>query len=597
MDSVAEEVEKIINVEESYDDDDDVAKADRELARMKAKPIPAAKINTDKDKIKKTAKDKEEELDEGLKGAQSKLDVAEPKGKLTGADFKKLRKEDSEQIDELSVGKLDAYRKKAYKEYDKQYDKNPMKANLNRLLGAELADDKIKKKTGTFHPSMLQKLKHKLKGEEVEQIKEDEVLDERTLTSGESKEKEHYVKSMKKNVKGFKDRYGDRAKEVMYATATKMAKEEVDLLEDVLDFMQTEEYAQLDELSKKTLGNYVKKSTISAIKSFGLAGNAAQRSKSAADTKQFMKHTEKFAKRSAGIKKANARLNKEDVEQIDELSTKTLKSYQDKASNYLHQTSYRYNSNHPHAKELNDILDRNEKNTESGLDRAHKTIKDRENKNKNKKILGIGEETIKENYGDMPHAAKELVLHADNDHHLHYSSHQPIVKNLSKKMKKGTYHPEKAKKLWQYHADRAAQSYAKHHGDGTPWHKMFSVSDRKHAAAHWEDMHRHELNESAGPTSDYSLNSTFAPEASTPIARVKQAAHSAMKRIKDKLGVKSEAVMGSAGGTDEGGAPTITTDDLTGRTTGNKPNNFLKYKSKLKGDINTPFGKGTGKYD
>jgi len=31
---------------------------------------------------------------------------------------------------------------------------------------------------------------------------------------------------MKKNLSSFKDRYGDRAKEVMYATATKIAKED-----------------------------------------------------------------------------------------------------------------------------------------------------------------------------------------------------------------------------------------------------------------------------------------------------------------------------------------------------------------------------------
>lgn len=49
-------------------------------------------------------------------------------------------------------------------------------------------------------------------------------LDERTLSSGETNKKEEIVKSMKKNLSGFKQRYGDRAKEVMYATATKMAK-------------------------------------------------------------------------------------------------------------------------------------------------------------------------------------------------------------------------------------------------------------------------------------------------------------------------------------------------------------------------------------
>ena len=56
--------------------------------------------------------------------------------------------------------------------------------------------------------------------EEVEQI------DERELTKGETKEKERIVKGMKKSLSGFKQRYGDRAKSVMYATATKAAKKD-----------------------------------------------------------------------------------------------------------------------------------------------------------------------------------------------------------------------------------------------------------------------------------------------------------------------------------------------------------------------------------
>jgi len=52
-------------------------------------------------------------------------------------------------------------------------------------------------------------------------------ISERTLTKGEEKEKERVVKGMKKSFKGFRDRYGDDAKSVMYATATKLAKEEV----------------------------------------------------------------------------------------------------------------------------------------------------------------------------------------------------------------------------------------------------------------------------------------------------------------------------------------------------------------------------------
>lgn len=50
-------------------------------------------------------------------------------------------------------------------------------------------------------------------------------LEEKTLTEPETKKKEEVVKSMKKGLAGFKERYGNRAKSVMYATATKIAKE------------------------------------------------------------------------------------------------------------------------------------------------------------------------------------------------------------------------------------------------------------------------------------------------------------------------------------------------------------------------------------
>jgi len=58
----------------------------------------------------------------------------------------------------------------------------------------------------------------------VKEMPEEYELDERSLTKDEAEKKEDYVKGMKKKLSGFKDRYGDRAKEVMYATATSMAK-------------------------------------------------------------------------------------------------------------------------------------------------------------------------------------------------------------------------------------------------------------------------------------------------------------------------------------------------------------------------------------
>jgi hypothetical protein len=53
-----------------------------------------------------------------------------------------------------------------------------------------------------------------------------ETIEERTLTEPETKKKEEVVKSMKKGISGFKARYGDDAKSVMYATATKIAKKD-----------------------------------------------------------------------------------------------------------------------------------------------------------------------------------------------------------------------------------------------------------------------------------------------------------------------------------------------------------------------------------
>jgi hypothetical protein len=59
-----------------------------------------------------------------------------------------------------------------------------------------------------------------------EKMSEEVELEERELSSSEKETKEKYVKGMKKGLQGFKQRYGDRAKEVMYAAATKQAKKD-----------------------------------------------------------------------------------------------------------------------------------------------------------------------------------------------------------------------------------------------------------------------------------------------------------------------------------------------------------------------------------
>jgi hypothetical protein len=48
-------------------------------------------------------------------------------------------------------------------------------------------------------------------------------IEERMMTEPEKEKKEDIVKGMKKGMAGFKERYGSRANDVMYATATKQA--------------------------------------------------------------------------------------------------------------------------------------------------------------------------------------------------------------------------------------------------------------------------------------------------------------------------------------------------------------------------------------
>lgn len=61
----------------------------------------------------------------------------------------------------------------------------------------------------------------------------EESVSEAEMTDTQMKKREEIVKSMKKKMGDFKDKYGDRAKDVMYATATKMAmKEETEELEE-----------------------------------------------------------------------------------------------------------------------------------------------------------------------------------------------------------------------------------------------------------------------------------------------------------------------------------------------------------------------------
>ena len=78
-----------------------------------------------------------------------------------------------------------------------------------------------------------------------------------------------------------------------------------------------------------------------------------------------------------------------------------------------------------------------------------------------------------------PDAAREIELYADNDSQLYYQSRRPILQNLTKKYKKGTYDIDKAAKLWRYYIDAALKKYNKEFGSrGDKWFELLSVPDR-----------------------------------------------------------------------------------------------------------------------
>ncbi len=120
----------------------------------------------------------------------------------------------------------------------------------------------------------------------------------------------------------------------------KQTNEQVDLsdftLEEIEDFMMSEEFEQLDELSKKTLGSYVSKAATNLSQS---AWDAAKDTRGSfadpmgPDIAPKDDPFRKMAARKAGLKRVGKRLAKEQFEQLDEISKKTLGNYVKAAAN------------------------------------------------------------------------------------------------------------------------------------------------------------------------------------------------------------------------------------------------------------------------
>jgi len=114
-----------------------------------------------------------------------------------------LQKLKEERIDEISSQKASNYISAAKADTSK-----------DRTSGIQLAQ---KKKWGDS--------KYGMSEPKVKTTNEEQIV-EREMTSDEKAKREKIVMALKKKMAGFKERYGSRAKDVMYATATKQAMKE-----------------------------------------------------------------------------------------------------------------------------------------------------------------------------------------------------------------------------------------------------------------------------------------------------------------------------------------------------------------------------------
>lgn len=84
-------------------------------------------------------------------------------------------------------------------------------------------------------------------------------------------------------------------------------------------------------------------------------------------------------------------------------------------------------------------------------------------------------------------AAEELVLYITSDGEIYEKLIKPAIKNLRRKVLKGTYDPALAPRMWLLVATVSAQKYAREFGM-EKWHEHFNLSTRKEAA---QDLTQH----------------------------------------------------------------------------------------------------------
>ena len=172
--------------------------------------------------------------EQGLKGLSEALVKEEPTNDQYNAELEdnKAKAEGKKKQPELTKGYVQAVKNEeteiAVIDADKangvridNIEEGLMSGVKNVVKSAVSTVKDVQSKERAF-----QAQKQKKAGEVLSQLRKEESeeqIDEKEMTDAEMKKREEIVKSMKKGLEGFKQRYGEKAKSVMYATATKQA--------------------------------------------------------------------------------------------------------------------------------------------------------------------------------------------------------------------------------------------------------------------------------------------------------------------------------------------------------------------------------------
>ena len=188
--------------------------------------------------LRKEEDEVEEGWDDMMKAVKAKSgpQPSGGSGVKKGTRYGGSNQKDEPEVKEKPMAKT---KKKPFSEMLETYKsaglKSLFEAIEEKVFAEESTNDEFKAELDDMQSKSTGKKKAEVAKAKVDAVQQEEMdindingvrmstIGEEEMTDAEKAKREDIVKGMKKGMAGFKERYGDRAKSVMYATATKQA--------------------------------------------------------------------------------------------------------------------------------------------------------------------------------------------------------------------------------------------------------------------------------------------------------------------------------------------------------------------------------------